>query len=82
MRGRRLLARLLQGALLLVLVLTIAVNVVIIVDKSQRLVTLIPTRVQGECRSVEMIHKKNTSLISEKWSTHTTKLLFILKLHP
>ena len=40
-------ARILQAGLLLLLVLTIAINVVIIIDKSQRLGTLSPVRVQG-----------------------------------
>ncbi|KAF2365654.1 hypothetical protein FHG87_003599 [Trinorchestia longiramus] len=45
--ARRLVTRLLQGALLLVLILTIAVNIVIIIDKSQRLSVVGPPRVQG-----------------------------------
>ena len=47
LNSRRVLARILQGVLLLGLVFTIAVNVVIIADKTQRLANLIPARVQG-----------------------------------
>uniref|UniRef100_A0A6A7G3Y6 Protein O-linked-mannose beta-1,2-N-acetylglucosaminyltransferase 1 n=1 Tax=Hirondellea gigas TaxID=1518452 RepID=A0A6A7G3Y6_9CRUS len=77
--SKRILGRLLQGLLLLVLVLTIAVNVVIIVDKSQKLATLIPARVQGSgeegTRGAELtMHSRRNNLRLQETAPKTLSL--------
>ena len=51
--GRRFFTRIFQGILLLVLILTIAVNVALIIDKTQRLAALGPAHVQGMFNDME-----------------------------